>query len=150
MTIATPMILTALLLLPGALSLPASSLTNTTATAPCVSHVPQTAVDTDLIITVWDEIDCQGLAGASYTTVYERNSYQNTSFRSYTLSRTHCPHPISPHIAFGLLKYAALGEIRLVAHCCRYIPYIALSDSKFIADSHIFRHAALKRKDRLQ
>lgn len=89
-------LLAALLLLPSALSLPASSHTNTSATAPCVSHVPQNAVDADLMITIWNQTNCKGSAGTSYPFVYDRNSYQNSFFKSYTLSRTYYLHLFSP------------------------------------------------------
>ena len=85
-------LLTPFLFLPGSLSLPASSPINTTATAPCVSRVPQTAVEADLTITVWNQTNCKGSAGVSYSSVYEQNSYQNTYFKSYTLSRTYHPY----------------------------------------------------------
>ena len=78
---------TALLLLPGALSLPASGPTNTTDATPCVSHIPQTNVDADLTITVWNEINCKGSRSSSYRLVYEQNLNWNTFFSSYTLSR---------------------------------------------------------------
>ena len=85
-------LLTALLLFPGALSMPASSYTNTTTTAPCVSHVPQIAVDAGLVITIWNQTNCEGSASTSYPVVYERNSYQSTFFKSYALSRTYSLH----------------------------------------------------------
>lgn len=83
-------LLTTLLLLPGAFSLQTSSPTNSTSTAPCVSHDPQTTVDADLVITIWNQTNCQGSADTSYPFVYNQNSWYGTFFKSYTLSRTYC------------------------------------------------------------
>ena len=117
-------------ILPLLLGVAASSYTNTTATAPCVSHVPQTAVGADLIITIWNQTNCEGSAGTSYPFVYEQNTFQNTFFKSYNLSRTY-----SPPYLYPLLE--------LCSHCD------PLHDSKD-ADSEFFRFPAPQRKNRLQ
>lgn len=114
-------ILTALIFLPGALSFPASSPTNTTATAPCVSRVPQIADEADLTITVWNQTNCEGSAGVSYPFVYELNLYQNTYFKSYTLSRTYHPHQLlCLHIALGYLTVSIFPHQGHNADSCSF------------------------------
>ena len=83
--------LTALLLIPGTFGLPGSSSSNG---GSCVSRVPQPSPSTGLKMTIWDQSNCKGSAGTSYPLIYEQNSYQNASFKSYTLSRMYCLHPI--------------------------------------------------------
>lgn len=106
-------VLTALLFLPSAISLPASPPTNTTATAPCVSHVPQIGVEADLTITVWNQTNCKGSAGVSYPFVYELNLYQDTYFKSYTLSRMYHPHQLLRfHMSLGHLRVSVFPHQR--------------------------------------